>query len=534
MPEAAPRETGGPGGQTHAPARRFDKGTRAVLGWTLTGFVIRLLLAWRVEHVISPDGVEYVRLGQSLVAGDFGAGLSAYFPPLYPLLVGLASLVFTDAEFAGRFVSVVAGALLVVPTYALAREWYGARVGQVAAALVALHPVLAYYSTVVLTEATYTLLFACGVLAGWRALEGARARAYLLAGVLFGACYLLKPEAAGFALLLILVVACRKLFDRARPLRREAVNALAVFAGFWLVAGPYVLLVRAYTGVGMTLSAKLAGHILQGDRRVPGAATPHLDGPVPGLTEAAVQLFKALRYEYELFSLLFPVTFVLVAALGLFRERWTRGRAAREAYLLAFILATLAGYAVTLPNIRFLVPLVPLVLCWVSRGLVEFEGWAAETLEGLEGARGFSKRARKLFVPLGAAVLLASLVPVTVYLLRGDKWSDYGGQKRAAAWIKEHDVRPAPVIMSTVPVAAFYARGRHVRLLDEDYADFIERARREGVRHVVVNQREFKNMTRLRMLLEEAGEHPGLRLAHGFVEAPGHKILVYALEEGGP
>jgi hypothetical protein len=266
---------------------------------------------------------------------------------------------------------------------------------------------------------------------------------------------------------------------------------------------------------------------------VAGEVAPHLDGPLPGLTDVAVQLMKALRFEYELFNLLFPVAFVVLAALGLFRERWTRARAWREAYLLAFIMATLAGYAVTLPNIRFFAPLVPLVLCWVSRGLVEFEGWAVETLKSFGGARWRSARLEKLSVPLGAAVLLASLVPVTVYLLRGDKWGDYGGQKRAAEWIREHDA--APVIMATVPVAAFYARGRHVALLDEEYAAFIARARREGVRHVVVNERQFKNMLRLRPLLEEGGEHPGLRLAHSLAEAPGHKVLVYAVEgvEGG-
>jgi 4-amino-4-deoxy-L-arabinose transferase-like glycosyltransferase len=480
--------------------------------------------------VISPDGVEYVRLGRNLVSGDLDAGLSAYFPPLYPLLVGLASLAFGDAELAGRMVSVVAGGLLVVPAYALAREWYGAREAFLTAALVALHPVLAYYSTVVLTEATYTLLFTCGVLAGWRALEGARARAHVLAGATFGACYLLKPEATGFALLLMLAVACRWLLERrARRLWKEAGNALAVFAGFWLVAGPYVICLWVYKGV-QTLSGKTGGHILQGSRRLAGEVTPHLDGPRPGLTEVAVQLTKAMRFEYEMLNLLFPVALVILAALGLFRERWTRGRAGREAYLLAFVLATLAGYAVTLPNIRFFVPLVPLVLCWASRGMVESEAWASETVKSFGAARGFSGRAGKLFVPLVAALVLASLVPVTVYLLRGDKWGDYGGQKRAAAWIKEHDAAASPVVMSTVPVAAFYARGRHVRLVDEDYTDFIARARREGAGHVVVNEREFKNMKRLGTLLEEAGEHPGLRLAHSFAEAQGHKILVYAVE----
>ena len=156
--------------------------TRALVGWTLAAFALRLLLAWRVEHVISPDGLLYVTLGQNLLAGNFREGLSTYFPPLYPLLVGLASFVFRDAEFAGRIVSVVAGSLLVVPVHGLIRKWYGGRIALVGACLVALHPVLIYYSTVVLTESTYTLLFTCGVLAGWTALSGGRARAYVLAG----------------------------------------------------------------------------------------------------------------------------------------------------------------------------------------------------------------------------------------------------------------------------------------------------------------------------------------------------------------
>jgi hypothetical protein len=100
----------------------------------------------------------------------------------------------------------------------------------------------------------------------------------------------------------------------------------------------------------------------------------------------------------------------------------------------------------------------------------------------------------------------------------------------AATWIKEHDeAASAPAVMSTVPVAAFYAGGRHVPLVDEDYAAFVARARREGVAYVVVNERNVKRMS-LRYLLDEASPHPGLRLAHSVAVSPGHKILVYAVE----
>lgn len=500
---------------------------RVVLGWTLLAFLLRLLLLATVEHVISPDGVQYVGMGQNLIAGNFREGLSTYWPPLYPLLVGLFSLVFRDAEFAGRFVSVVAGSLLVLPAHRLARRWYGRRVAFICAAVVAVHPLLIYYSTVLLTEATYTLLFTCGVLAGWSAITGGNTRAQVLAGATFGACYLLKPEAAGFVLLLLVAMVGAALFSRRLSFKRSLGNALLVCAGFLGVALPYLFYLRQATG-GWMLTGKFGAHLWQGSRKT-GEIGPLVTTLVPDLTTAVVQITKALRYEYEVFNLIFPLPFVLIAGLGLFRTRWTRVRAARELYLFLFVAAALAGYAVTLPNIRFVVPLLPILLCWLAHGVVEFEEWLVETLARVNGAGKLLVRGRRLVVPLVVAALLVSLLPLFVYLLRGDKWSDYHGQKSAAAWIKKQNADgAAPVIMSTVPVAAFYAGGRHVLLIDQTPAELVERARREQARYVIINERNLKHMS-LRTLLDEQNQYPGLRLAQRTAESPGHRILVYEL-----
>lgn len=502
---------------------------RALLGWTVLALLLRLLLVWRFEQVISPDGVEYVALGRSLMAGNFREGLSTYWSPLYPLLIGFASLFFRDAEFAGRFVSVIAGGLLVLPAHRLIRKWYGVRAALIGAGLVALHPLLIYYSTVLLTESTYTLLFISGVLAGWNALDGGVARSYLLAGAAFGACYLLKPEAAGFILLLLLPIPCRKLFDNTSSLKTNARNALSLCAGFMLLAAPYLFYLRHETGA-WKLSTKIGGHFWQGSRLASGDLSPASMPLMPGMTTALVQLTKALRFEYEIFNLIFPPVFVLLVGIGLFRKRWTGRRLWRELYLFSFIAAALAGYAVTLPNIRFIMPLLPLLLCWLSKGIIEFEAWAFETLRGFDRAKSFAKYLRKLIVPFVVASLLASLIPLFIYLLRGDKWGDYYGQKRAGVWIKEHDASRAPVIMSTVAVAAFYAEGRPVALVDEDYQSFIARARREGVGYIIVNERDFRYLS-LRALLDDSSSHPGLRLVQYFAEAPGHRILLYAVDK---
>ena len=509
----------------HLPGKQW----RVLLYWMPLAFLLRLFLILRFEQVISPDGVQYVTLGRNLIAGNFREGLSTYWSPLYPLLVGFSSLFFRDAEFAGRFVSVVAGSLLLIPSYKLIRNWYGERVASIGVGIIALHPLLIYYSTVLLVESTYTLLFTCGVLAGWSALSGGRARSFLLAGATFGACYLLKPEAAGFLLLLLVPTLGRKLFDRASSFKTDARNALLLCAGFLLLAAPYLFYLREQTGA-WTLSGKAAVHLWQGSRLAGGDLTPKILPLIPDLSTAFVQVTKALRSEYEIFNLIFPPTFVLLAGLGLFRKSWTSRRVRQELYLFAFVAATLAGYAVTLPNIRFLMPLLPLLLCWLSKGVIEFAEWVIETLLKANGAGRFLPSVRKIIVPLVVACLLASLLPLSFYLLRGDKWGDYYGQKRSALWIKEHDAASAPVIMSTVPVAAFYARGRHVELLDEDYATLIARARREGVGYLVVNERDFRYMS-LRFLLDDENIHPGLRLVHSMVEAPGHKILVYAVDE---
>lgn len=522
-------------------ARSASRGEwRVVLAWTLAAFALRLAVLLCFEHVISPDGVEYVAHARRLAAGDVAHGMSTYWPPLYPALVAVASLVFRDAEFAGRLVSVVAGALLVLPAHRLARRWYGRRAALVCASLVALHPLLAYYSTALLTESTYTLIFTCAVVAGWSALTWTTARAYAFAGALFGACYLLKPEAFGFVLLLLVMLFAHRILTRA-SLRRmktglhqtSVVSALALVAGFVVAASPQLLYIRWQTGKWF-LSAKTSGHLLQGARAAGGdAAAVYATGPPDALT-AFVRLAKAMRFEYEIFNLIFPTAFVLLVALGLFRRRWTRARAAREAYLLAFVAATLAGYAVTLPNIRFLAPLVPLLLCWVSKGALEFAAWARGTLARFNVGAGVAARVERLTTPLVVAALVLSLAPLFVYLMRGDKWGDYYGQKRAGVWIKEHEIGRAPTVMSTVPVAAFYAGGRSVAVTDKDDFDtLLARARGEGARYVVVNQRDFRHMDSLRALLDARTGHAGLLLAQEFAEAADQRVLIYEVEGVG-
>jgi 4-amino-4-deoxy-L-arabinose transferase-like glycosyltransferase len=523
-------------------------------GLMLGAFVFRLVMAWR-EHDVLWDGYYYGLLGRNLIRGNFAEGLSAYWSPLYPLLVGVASLFFEDLKFAAAFVSVVAGTLTVAVVYLLAREFYGRGAAAVAGALAAVYPPLVLYSAVFLTEATYTLLFTGGILAGWLALRRASRRWHLFTGLAFGACYLVKPEAFAFVGLALAAGVAAGFVRRELKRRRTWVNLALVVAGFVLLSAPYLLYLRGQTG-RWTLSAKtdmhlygavniyalapdgegtLADRLWVGGRA--GGQAP--DGQTAGARPAGqttaqgyanrpaggAQLLERLpgnlRKEAATLLQVVPLALLLVALGGMLAPPWSKERAAKELYLSSFVVATLVGYALTtvVTESRLLVPVLPVLVLWWSRAVSVAEGW----LPKRAGARG---RGWVLRAAL-AALLAVPLVWLTVgALTRGPR----SGQGRAEVgrWLKENSA-PSPLIVAAGPWAAFYADGRHLFLPLESYPKVVEYARRKRVDYVVIEE-DTMNPS-LRFLMQPGGEQAaaGLAPAYRYERTPGHRIYVYRL-----
>ncbi len=516
--------------QTRGKSRLNNTG-RLLTGLTLLGLLLRLA-ALRFDHVLTPDGVDYVTLSGYLTLGFVREAINAWTPPLYPILIFLGSMVVGDHEIAGSLISVIAGSLLVVPVFFLLRGGYDQRTATWGALLAALHQLFIYYSTQVLTEATYTLFFFCAVFAGWQALRTNRTRYFALAGFIVGACYLLRAEAFGFIFLLLGMTLAIGLTDKSVSKKHLLINCIALAACFIIIIAPYLIHLRIQNGA-WTISAKLSGHMWQGNRGLDNGAIRLVQHPlVPSFSIMFTQFARAVRSELELLNFVFPPTFVALAALGLFGNIWTRERARFELYLLMFLVAAFVGYAITLPNVRFFVPLIPLTLGWVMRGAFSIETWLRKTLlrTGAHKQRSF---AQLPFLPIVIGILVLSVMPLFFYLLRGDKWHDYSGQRQAAIWIKEHHTGPQPRIMASVPIAAYYAGGLRLDSLvlqDEPYDVLLHRARQEGADFILVNERDVSKM-QLWPLLEENIDHPGLRQVYKATPAPGHKILVYVLSK---
>lgn len=527
-----------------------------VTGYAALALLARLSLLRLRPAALVPDGVYYATLGKHLVSGNFGEGLSAFWPPLYPLLVGLSSLVSRDVELGGRRVSVVAGSLLVIPVYLLGKALYGLGPASVAALLVAAHPILIHYSTHLLTEATYTLLLTTVLYAGLAALKTLGRASFLVTGVALGACYLTRPEAIGYAaLMLALTLAAHRSAGHA-PRPAVLPNVLSLLSGFSLLALPYVLFLRRATG-RWTVSDKFHSHVESGESRVrrwfgltAGRRTTLADRLYAGLPDEmeassdrralalpgarslrgmAGRSVEAFGSEIRLLIYRFiPPHFTALIGLGLFKAEW-----AKEIYLLLFLGSTLAGYALY-PDIvgeRLLVPLLPLSLCWAASGVCEVETWLGKLLVRTRIAEPVSFARRSLPRLLVLIALLFLTLPWSAYTLLRRLSSEQLEFKQAGAWVRERRETPA-LIMAANPHTAFYAGGKPLYLPVEDYSTVIEHARRHRVDYLVIEEEvvaQLTEYTNLRFLLDERSPHPGLRLVYKFDGVPRHKILVFTL-----
>lgn len=529
---------------------------------TLMAFLVRLVMVHHAD-AITGDGVWYATLGKNLVNGNIREGLSTYWPPLYPLLIGLSSLVFPDLEFAGRFVSVLAGSLLCVPVYLLTREFYGRDVAVIGVILVVIYPVFILYSTAVLTESTYMLLLMTGMYVGWRALSSARRSASFITGIVFGACYLVRPEAIGYVGLITVGLILSKLYNRNLPAKDPFINALTLILGFLLFSMPYVFFIHHRTGRWMISEKVVAtsptfpgwrklikdkqttyADILWANSAPSAAADPEAMEDASPRIEATVKpeikphtvsdRLKGLHthvarviFMFELLRKAIHPVFILLAALGLFRTRWDKRRAWQELYLILLLVSTISGYGFTsMHEERYLVPVLPIILLWSARGIVEFEGWLSESMQQIAGSRAVALHNRWALRAIVTAAVSLTLLPSMTSLIR----NEVRDPRPVAAWIQKHTSTP-PLIMATNPSIFFYAGGKHLYLPNEEYPVVIDYARRKKVDFIVIDERDIGTSESLRFLLDEQSVHPGLKLVYKSEKAPKQKILVFTLSD---
>ena len=221
---------------------RFGEHT-GLLILVLSALLIRVLWAVLFAGEIDTEGAEYARIAQNLLAGKGYVGIATpgtqlCFPPLFPFLIAGVTWIVGDAEVSGRIVSIVFGALLVVPVHSIARRMFGERTALAAAALTAFHPYLIVFSTTVFCELTFLTLFLAAVASAMYAASNFTPVALAVSGGLYGASYLVRPE-----LLLYMLIGLGYVLFVRLLLMRERLRSIAG----WALLMPIVFFVVAST-----------------------------------------------------------------------------------------------------------------------------------------------------------------------------------------------------------------------------------------------------------------------------------------------
>jgi len=225
---------------------RFDEKKKL---WVLVGvaFFLRLYLVLTSKG-ISPDGVEYLRAAKFFLDGDYYQGFSNVFPPFYPAVISVTSLLVGNLELAGKLVSLFFGTLTVIAIYAFAKRLFNEEVGFYSALLLTFHPYLAQFSGSVLTESTFTFFGVWNALIGWKALQSRSWRSMFLVGLFLGVAYLTRPEGIGFVAVFFLWIF---FFDGGKfwiNLSQKLSMAVSLLIGTTVFALPYILFLHEVTG----------------------------------------------------------------------------------------------------------------------------------------------------------------------------------------------------------------------------------------------------------------------------------------------
>jgi 4-amino-4-deoxy-L-arabinose transferase-like glycosyltransferase len=238
---------------TTAPAT--SSGNRARFG-VLLGVIALAAFGLRVWYVLTlarhnPTGGDpfYYHVQANLLAD--GRGFSepftfaftgrlkptAFHPPLFSLLLAVASWLGGTTFLAHKIVASLAGTATVVVIGLIGREVAGARAGLLAAGLAAVYPNLWVVDGILMPESLYGLSIALVVLMSYRYRRSPRASLALATGAAIGAATLVRGE----AILLVPILVAPLAFSVTRDWKLRARQFAVMVFAVALVIAPWTV-----------------------------------------------------------------------------------------------------------------------------------------------------------------------------------------------------------------------------------------------------------------------------------------------------
>ena len=239
--EAATLGRGGPAAYAQSireAARARSRAFWIVAGLTLLAGILRFatlgVQAYHHDEIVTASRILRGSFGHAMDA----VGFSESAPPLYYALAWFWTQVTGTGEFGLRSLSAVAGVATVPVAYLVGIELRRRRAGLAAAALVAVNPMLLWYSQEARAYALLVLLCAVSLLYCVRALRGGSRRDFVLWGIAAG----LALASHYFAVFVVAVEAVWLLRRRGRA----SAPGLGIVALFGLALAPLAIHQMSY------------------------------------------------------------------------------------------------------------------------------------------------------------------------------------------------------------------------------------------------------------------------------------------------
>jgi 4-amino-4-deoxy-L-arabinose transferase-like glycosyltransferase len=234
-----------------APARRLPRAFPwETLAIFLVALALRVAYTWLAqgrEAFASSDSASYDDIAWNLARGlgfqaTGGGGAlypTAFRPPALPFVTSLVYRIAGHSYLAALGMQCVIGALIPVALAEYVRSTVGSSAARIAGWLAAVHPMLVFFCSYLLTEPLFalTMLLALGASSEW--VKTPRPGRALGAGLLWGAATLTRPN----ALVMPLLVAAWAWFPLGLALRgSDRVRQVAMLVlGVALVVGPWTM-----------------------------------------------------------------------------------------------------------------------------------------------------------------------------------------------------------------------------------------------------------------------------------------------------
>jgi 4-amino-4-deoxy-L-arabinose transferase-like glycosyltransferase len=482
--------------------------------------------------IVETDSPAYITIGINLLSGkgytDNEGNINTVLPPLYPISIGILNKIIPNPELAGKLVSIIFGVLLVFSVYFLTKLFYNQKTALIAAIITSIYPTLTYISTIAYTDPLYYFLLITGIIFSYIALTKNKTLLYTIPAVILALATLTRPEGiAAIAIIPLLIL----IYHIKKHKLKTILNILLFVIIFLVVLSPYAIFLYKQTGE-LSFSGKASPNLFYN----PESPTYEQDlyslredkkglvyDPYGEMEEKTIQqkitqkgfiinYFKNIIKENKIINIIFPLPFIIIALIGLFKQKRNEKIIKKELIIMAFLAYHLLLYPVFYISIRHLIIITPLLIPWLSKGTIELnKKW----------------KFKYLIIPFIILFCIAGTIGII-------KDPNYGYEnnaiehKQAGLWLKENSQEP--IVISRKPFVAFYASGLHIPLPYASYEDTINYAKYKKVDYLVIDERYIsKTRPQLTFLLNEENTPTDLELVYKNEEFK-NKILLYKLK----